>query len=92
MTDIAVQSLDKRRHAKAVATTPGQLGFFKRVISNWLSQGAIGRLARLDDRVLQDVGLTRDEVEWACRLPITKNAEKALMERVASGENVATST
>ena len=84
MTDMTIQSVDRRRHDRADATTPRRPIFFKRFIRNWLSQGAIARLAGLDDRLLLDAGITRRDIEWARRLPITVNAEKALLDRVAS--------
>jgi uncharacterized protein YjiS (DUF1127 family) len=83
MTDGTIESFD-RRYYKAEATTPSQPTFFKCIITNWLSQGAIDRLSRLDDPVLDDAGITRHDIEWARRLPITVNAEKALIDRVAN--------
>lgn len=35
----------------------------------------------LDDRVLFDMGVTREEVEWAASLPLEVNAARALKER-----------
>jgi uncharacterized protein YjiS (DUF1127 family) len=83
MTDMTIQSFDRRDH-KVEATTLSQPTFFERIITNWLSQGAIARLTWLDDQLLHDAGITRHDIEWARRLPITVNAEKALMDRVAS--------
>ena len=83
MADMPVQSVDRQRHDRAEAAAPNQAMGFGRLVRNWLSQGAIARLARLDDRVLEDVGITRRDIEWARRLPITVNAENALMDRVA---------
>lgn len=39
------------------------------------------RMQRLDDHMLDDVGITRDELEWAIRLPLRVNAALALHER-----------
>ncbi len=35
---------------------------------------AFQRVLHLDDRMLDDIGLTREEVEWANRLPLRMNA------------------
>jgi uncharacterized protein YjiS (DUF1127 family) len=35
----------------------------------------------LDDRMLDDIGVTREEVEWAANLPIRVNASQALHAR-----------
>ena len=37
----------------------------------------------LDDRLLDDMGVTREEVSWAASLPIEENAALALRERAA---------
>lgn len=36
---------------------------------------------RLDDRMLDDIGVTREEVEWAASLPLEVNASHALYAR-----------
>jgi uncharacterized protein YjiS (DUF1127 family) len=41
----------------------------------------VTRLSSLDDHMLKDIGVTRDEVEWAAGLPLTVNAALALEER-----------
>lgn len=43
-------------------------------------RAAFGNVARLDDRLLEDIGVTREEVEWAARLPLARNAARALRE------------
>ncbi|MEZ5933735.1 MAG: hypothetical protein R3F54_17645 [Alphaproteobacteria bacterium] len=37
----------------------------------------------LDDRLLDDMGVTREEVLWAARLPLEQNAALALQARAA---------
>ncbi|MGI9487708.1 MAG: hypothetical protein ACR2RF_17880 [Geminicoccaceae bacterium] len=37
----------------------------------------------LDDRLLDDMGVTREEVRWAASLPLEENAALALRERAA---------
>lgn len=39
------------------------------------------RMQRLDDHMLDDVGVTREELEWAIRLPLRVNAALALHDR-----------
>ncbi|MGI9503259.1 MAG: hypothetical protein ACR2RE_09415, partial [Geminicoccaceae bacterium] len=39
------------------------------------------RMQWLDDHMLDDIGATRDELEWAIRLPLRTNAALALHER-----------
>ncbi len=38
-------------------------------------------ILRLDDRMLEDIGVTRDDVLWAARLPLEVNAAKAMHAR-----------
>jgi Domain of unknown function (DUF1127) len=42
----------------------------------------VRHLASFDDHVLRDIGLTRDDVEWAEKVPLTQNAVLALDDRV----------
>lgn len=45
---------------------------------------AFMHLLRLDDRVLDDIGVTREEVEWAAALPLEVNAAAALWQRAGA--------
>jgi uncharacterized protein YjiS (DUF1127 family) len=56
-----------------------------------IARAAFMRTTCLDDRTLEDIGVTRDEVEWAARLPLSVNASRALhararARRAAEGE------
>lgn len=42
----------------------------RRIASNWLRRRRLYRLEELDDRMLDDIGLTRDELTTALRLPL----------------------
>lgn len=42
------------------------------------ARDAFMRSLRLDDKILDDIGVTREEVEWAARLPLEVNASSAL--------------
>lgn len=45
------------------------------------ARAAFMTLVHQDDRVLDDVGVTREEVLWAASLPLEANAALALRER-----------
>ena len=51
------------------------------VTRNWKSKRRIASLGNFDDYMLRDIGVTRDEVQWAAGLPLTVNAAVALEER-----------
>ena len=44
------------------------------------SRDAFAHLLKLDDTLLQDIGVTRAEVERAAKLPLAEDAAKALYE------------
>ncbi len=59
----------------------GIVSFLRRVKRNWDAKRRIAALADFDDYMLRDIGITRDEVQWAAGLPLTVNAALALEER-----------
>lgn len=59
----------------------GLVPFLRRTARNWKAKRRIAALADFDDYMLRDIGITRDEVQWAARLPLTVNAAIALEER-----------
>ncbi len=59
----------------------GSFTFLRRVTRNWKAKRRIAALADFDDYMLRDIGITRDEVQWAAGLPLTVNAAVALEER-----------
>jgi uncharacterized protein YjiS (DUF1127 family) len=59
----------------------GLVSFARRVARNWKAKRRIAALGNFDDYMLQDIGITRDEVQWAVGLPLTVNAAIALEER-----------
>jgi uncharacterized protein YjiS (DUF1127 family) len=59
----------------------GLVSFARRVVRNWKAKRRIAALGNFDDYMLQDIGITRDEVQWAAGLPLTVNAAIALEER-----------
>ena len=59
----------------------GIVSFLRRVTRNWKAKRRIAALSNFDDYMLRDIGVTRDEVQWAAGLPLTVNAALALEER-----------
>ena len=59
----------------------GAVSFIRRLLRNWKAKRRIAALGNFDDYMLQDIGITRDEVQWAAGLPLTVNAAVALEER-----------
>lgn len=52
------------------------------LIRGWKSRLAVRRLDRLDNRLLNDIGVSRNDIDWALRLPMTSDAETALFDHV----------
>lgn len=64
-------------HRQTVSHLPSYGTIFEPVVrlyTAWLRRRRFARLRALDDRHLDDIGLTRDEVEWGMRLPLRENA------------------
>jgi uncharacterized protein YjiS (DUF1127 family) len=59
----------------------GLVPFLRRTARNWKAKRRIAALVNFDDYMLRDIGITRDEVQWAAGLPLTVNAAVALEER-----------
>ena len=70
-------ALNRAQSAEAV----GAFSLLWRVMANWRARRAVSRLDRLDDFLLRDIGLTREELRWAAGLPLSVNAALALEER-----------
>lgn len=75
MTSIA----DHQVHA-STTRTPATL--LQLLISGWKSRLAVKRLTRLDDRLLDDIGVSRSDIGWALGLPMAADAEAALFDQV----------
>ena len=66
------------------ALSRGEYGivyFLRRITRNWKAKRRIAALSDFDDYMLRDIGVTRDEIQWAAGLPLTVNAALALEER-----------
>ena len=48
---------------------------------NWRARRRIEKLASSGDAILRELGFTRDDVQWAMRLPLGRNPMLALEER-----------
>ena len=59
----------------------GAISLLRRLLRNWKTRRRIVNLSSYDDFMLRDIGVTRDEVQWAAGLPLTVNAALALEER-----------
>lgn len=67
MTDIA---LIRSRHDEAQSWAAR----FATRYRNWRARRNVRNLLELDDRMLADIGVRRDEVAWAAQLPLAVNA------------------
>jgi hypothetical protein len=56
------------------------------LIRNWRARRAVQRLDLMDDRMLLDIGLTREDLRWASGLPLSVNAALAMDHRARSRE------
>ena len=73
-----------REYALNQAISQGEYGvvsFARRILRNWKARRRVVNLGNFDDYLLKDIGITRDEVQWAAGLPLTVNAAIALEER-----------
>ncbi len=53
-------------------------GILARLWRNWTARRAVARLDRLDDFLLRDIGVTRDEIHRAALSPLSENAALVL--------------
>ena len=64
MTDCTIQQV-----------RPAASGFsLSTLYRNWRARSKVRAMHDLDDRMLADIGVRRDEVIWAAYLPLTVNA------------------
>jgi uncharacterized protein YjiS (DUF1127 family) len=77
--DFAMRDYALSRAQSAEAAGSGS--FLGQLIRNWRARRAVARLDRLDDHMLRDIGITREDLRWAAGLPLTVNAALAMDER-----------
>jgi uncharacterized protein YjiS (DUF1127 family) len=63
--------------AEASGTLPGA-GLLTNIIENWRARRAVARLDRLDDFLLHDIGISRQDINKALHVPFSQNALVAL--------------
>ena len=68
----------------AAAEATGSLSLLWGLLRNWRARRAVSRLDQLDDHLLRDIGVTRDELERLSRLPLTADVqwERERLERL----------
>jgi len=59
----------------------GNRSLFSRLFHNWKARKEVTQLTEFDDFLLADIGVTRDDLEWAAKLPITTDPTRALEDR-----------
>lgn len=67
MTNQAISQVRTRQ----VASLQFTLGAIYR---NWKARRAVAKLQDREDSILDDIGVTRDEIAWASHLPLSANA------------------
>jgi uncharacterized protein YjiS (DUF1127 family) len=66
---------------RAILLAPNGRLEWRQLWHNWQVRRRVTRLMDRDDRLLDDMGVTREEIQWAAQLPITINSAIALQER-----------
>jgi uncharacterized protein YjiS (DUF1127 family) len=59
----------------------------RKLYRNWQSRGKVKRMECLNDWQLHDVGLSRSDLLWVLSLPLSSNAEQALLDRIVDKRN-----
>jgi uncharacterized protein YjiS (DUF1127 family) len=69
-----------RDYALSRALSLGEFrgSWLSRLVRNWKARKRVAELENYDDFLLQDIGVTREEIRWAAGLPLTVNAALAL--------------
>ncbi len=65
--------------AEVSGSLPGT-GILARLYRNWKARRAVARLDQLDDFLLHDIGVSREDIFAASHLPLSVNAALALDE------------
>lgn len=68
--------------ASFAGSLPGA-GILNTVIRNWQARKSVRRLQTLDDNLLRDIGVSRDEITEALRQPYSTNVALYLDGRIS---------
>ncbi len=71
-----VNHLTQTHHIRGRLAAAGD--WIKLHASRWRARRRVRDLLELDDRLLDDMGVTRDEVRWASYLPLSVDAVREL--------------
>lgn len=72
--------------AMALEQAQGQ-SIFAKAFRNWKARRQVTRLQDLDDHILYDIGVTREDIAWAAGLPLADNAAQFLERRATQRRN-----
>jgi uncharacterized protein YjiS (DUF1127 family) len=75
-------------HAQQTDQLSGH-GIIAHLWRNWKAKQAVRRLQDLDDNILTDIGVTREEINWALLLPLSVNAALELARRTNKKQTMA---
>ncbi|ASJ70990.1 DUF1127 domain-containing protein [Granulosicoccus antarcticus] len=92
---ISVQSNGEKPFQPSRMSLLPQLATLRSAFRQWLelrreqrdSRDAFAHLLKLDDALLQDIGVTRAEVQRAAKLPLAEDAAQALYEATGRSRN-----
>ena len=69
------------QQARFAGDLPGS-GILARLLNNWQARRATVKLLDLSEVTLRDIGVTRADIDWAAKRPLSENAATALADRV----------
>ena len=72
---------DYTHHQAQVSGSLEGEGIISRLIHNFQARRTVKQLIQMDDYILRDMGVTREEINWAASQPIYVNAANLLEDR-----------